>query len=133
MKRKRVILIIMLAVVITGVCFGIKLYLDLQTYKQQVEAITITDVDLSKIADGTYSGGCETLMVSAEVDVTIESGKIARIDLVKHYHGKGASAEIITDKVTEAQSLDVDIVSGATSSSKVILKAIENALGSTVN
>lgn len=58
---------------------------------------------------------------------------MAGIDLVKHNHGKGASAEIITDKVTEAQSLDVDIVSGATSSSKVILKAIEDALNSAVS
>jgi uncharacterized protein with FMN-binding domain len=31
-------------------------------------------------------------------------------------------------KVQEAQSLQVDLVSGATSSSKVILKAIEDAL-----
>lgn len=132
MKKKRVTLIIVLTVVVIGLCFGVKLYLDLQTYKQQVEAITITDMDLSKITDGTYNGSYETLMVSAEVDVTVENGKITNIDLVKHNHGKGASAEVITDKVTEAQSLDVDIVSGATSSSKVILKAIENALNSAV-
>jgi uncharacterized protein with FMN-binding domain len=56
--------------------------------------------------------------------------KIEYIELVKHKNGRGGPAEIIPIKVVEAQSLDVDIVSGATSSSKVILKAIENALNS---
>jgi uncharacterized protein with FMN-binding domain len=31
-------------------------------------------------------------------------------------------------KIIEAQSLEVDVVSGATGSSKAILKAVENAL-----
>jgi len=35
---------------------------------------------------------------------------------------------VIVDSVIENQSLDVDAISGATYSSKVILKAIENAL-----
>lgn len=37
-------------------------------------------------------------------------------------------AKIINNHVVEKQTLDVDLVSGATVSSKVILKAIENAL-----
>lgn len=36
-------------------------------------------------------------------------------------------AESIPQMVIEAQSLEVNVVSGATYSSKVILKAIENA------
>jgi uncharacterized protein with FMN-binding domain len=47
---------------------------------------------------------------------------------VKHVNGQGKPAEVITEKVIETQSLQVDVVSGATYSSKVILKAIENAL-----
>jgi uncharacterized protein with FMN-binding domain len=62
--------------------------------------------------------------------VTINNHKITGIELVKHNHGQGAPAEVITGKVVEAQTLEVDIVSGATYSSKVILKAIENALKS---
>ncbi len=45
-----------------------------------------------------------------------------------HRHGQGEAAEVITDHVIEAQSLQADTISGVTSSSKVILKAIENAL-----
>ncbi|MBA7580983.1 hypothetical protein ES708_22882 [subsurface metagenome] len=58
---------------------------------------------------------------------------IAGIELVKHRSGQGAPAEMIASKVVEAQTLEVDVVSGATYSSKVILKAIENALNNTSN
>ncbi|TYB94365.1 MAG: FMN-binding protein, partial [Kosmotoga sp.] len=50
------------------------------------------------------------------------------IELIEHNHGRGEAAEVIPEKVVEAQSLKVDIITSATYSSKVILKAIENAL-----
>ena len=83
-----------------------------------------------KVVDGIYTGSCEVLWVAAEVKVTVNNYKIEAIEMVKHKNGRGTPAEIIPSKVIEAQSLEVDIVSGATSSSKVILKAIENALNS---
>ena len=48
--------------------------------------------------------------------------------MLEHKNGQGTPAEVIPEKVVETQTLEVDIVSGATYSSKVILKAIENAL-----
>jgi len=58
----------------------------------------------------------------------VQDHQIKEIELVRHDHGQGSSAEVIPDRILEAQSLEVDIVSGATASSKVILKAVENAL-----
>ncbi len=49
------------------------------------------------------------------------------IELLKHTHGQGGAAEAIPGKVIEAQTLQVDTISSATYSSKVILKAIEQA------
>ncbi|WP_313562885.1 FMN-binding protein [Ruminiclostridium cellobioparum] len=43
---------------------------------------------------------------------------------------RGAKAEAIVDKIISEQSVTVDVISGATNSSKVILKAVENALES---
>lgn len=133
MKKKQVRTFFILFAAIVGICLGvtgIKTYIDLKTYQKQVGAITISNVDVSKVTDGTYTGSCEVLWVAAEVKVTVRNHKIEEIELVKHKNGRGAPAEIIPDKVIEAQSLQVDMVSGATSSSKVILKAIENALNS---
>lgn len=101
---------------------------EVKEYKKQVEEITIEDVDLAKVADGEYSGKHETKLVSAEAEVRVRNGQIEKIILTKHKHGRGEKAESIVDTVVEKQTLEVDAVSGATGSSKIILKAIEKAL-----
>ena len=128
-SRRRIVLaaVIVLIAIITAV-FGAKSYIEASLVK--LTETSIPDVDLSKIADGVYKGSHKVFPVEAEVRVTIENHKIIGIELVKHFNGQGTAAEVIPDRVTEAQSLKVDIVSGATYSSKVILKAIENALQS---
>lgn len=131
MKKKRVRIIIVL-IVIFAVLFaiwGAMTYI--QKNLEQLSDLTIANVDLSKIKDGIYEGGYESFPVAAVVNVKISNHTITDIDLIKHSNGQGKAAEIIPDKVVEAQSLEVDIVSGATYSSKVILKAIEAALMNT--
>lgn len=133
MKRKQVIIAAICIVIVIGGYFGIKgirSLSDLKTYQKQVQEITITDVDLNKVPDGTYSGKSDVLWVGAEVKVTVKDHKITAIDLVNHRNERGAKAEVLPERVIEAQSLKVDIISGATASSKNILKAIENALES---
>lgn len=100
-------------------------------FQRQIEAIRISEADLSQVADGVYTGAEETVLVKVEVRVTVRNGRITAIDLLRHEHGQGYGAEAIPEKVLEAQSLLVDTVSGATYSSKVILKAIANALALT--
>lgn len=90
--------------------------------------IQISDVDLATSKDGTYTGTFSAIPIEAEVKVTIKNHRIENIEIVRHVTGRGKGAEIIASKVIEAQSLQVDTISGATYSSKVILKAIENAL-----
>jgi uncharacterized protein with FMN-binding domain len=82
----------------------------------------------SGLANGAYRGSYDGGMVKAEVEVTIDGGAIAGIEILRHDCGTGKPAERIVSDVVAAQSLDVDVVSGATHSSKVILKAIETAL-----
>jgi uncharacterized protein with FMN-binding domain len=65
----------------------------------------------------------------SEVRVTVSSGKVTTIELVKN---KEKQPPQFTDKlfnrVREAQSLHVDAISGATLTSKAYLQAVENAL-----
>lgn len=131
MKKKRIIILLILALVIIGAIIGrtvLKSYMN--NFDKTISDITISNVDLSKVSDGTYTGSYKVFPVAAIVKVTVNDHKITGIDLVKHNNGQGAAAEVIPDHVIEAQTLDVDIISGATASSKVILKAIENALKS---
>lgn len=84
--------------------------------------------DVGKAADGSYEGSSFVAPVSVKVRVRVEGGRIAGIELLKHFNGQGKPAEPIVSKVIEAQSLGVDVVAGATYSSLAILKAIEAAL-----
>lgn len=123
--------VIIFIVVIAIICAGIGLYKVTASIDQnlsKLKQMKIEDIDLSKISDGIYQGNFELFPVSAEVSVTIKAHQISEIDLIKHNNGKGAAAETITDEVLKAGSLHVDAISGTTFSSKVILKAIENAL-----
>jgi len=126
-KNKKVIFIVLAAILVIGGAFAAKYFSDLSSYREAVEEITIGEVDLSMVPDGTYTGSSEAVWVGATVEVTVRDHRITEIKL-DHRHGQGEAAEVITDHVIEAQSLQVDIISGVTSSSKVILKAIENAL-----
>lgn len=103
---------------------------DLNNYKSTVAGLKIAEIDLSKVSDGTYRGGCDANFVAAEVSVTVKDHKITDIQLIKHKTERGQIAEVIPAKVISAQSLHVDTISGATNSSKVILKAIETAVNS---
>lgn len=127
MKQVKVIFLAVIIVVVVGIG-GIKSY---ESYfEKKIEGAVISSVDLSKVIDGTYTGSYKIFPVSAEVKVTVKNNKITEIQLIEHKNGQGAQAESILDRVLEAQTLEVDIVSGATASSKVILKAMENALRS---
>lgn len=107
-----------------------KIISDIENNLDQLSRMEIADVDLSQISDGTYSGSYEVFPVAAEVSVTIENHQFTEIELIKHTNGQGSAAETIPDTVLKTGSLNVDVVSGATYSSKVILKAIQNTLDS---
>lgn len=133
MKKKYVILLAVLAgFVILGLA-GLEVYSRMEANLEGLADLTIPNVDLSQAKDGVYTGSYSAFPVAVELEVTIVNHAITDIVLRKHQNGQGADAEVIPARVIEAQSLDVDIVSGATYSSKVILKAIEAALKEAVH
>lgn len=125
---KYVILIIIAAIAIYGIINLVRL----GTYKKAVANMTFSTINLNEISDGTYTGSCDVDYISATVQVTVKDHVITDITLLKHYNDKGAAAEAITDKMIATQSTDVDVITGATNSSKVIRKAVENALLSSI-
>ena len=127
MKKKKVlkiVFIIVFVIILSGI--GVVNYLNKNL--EQLTTTEISDIDLSTLKNGVYEGSFKVLPVSVKVEVTIDNKEITKIDIIDHSNGQGKPAEIITDRVIEAQSLDVDIISGATYSSVVILKAIEDAI-----
>jgi len=93
-----------------------------------LDAIVIENPNLQEVVDGTYRGESKVGPVRVTVDVTVENGAYQSIQLIRHFNGRGKSAEAIVPAIINAQTLEVDVISGATGSSKAILKAVENAL-----
>ena len=96
--------------------------------KSQVNDFDTTSVDVTKVADGVYEGQSETDLVKADVRVTVLNGEIKDIEIVRHMCGKGKPAEAMTESMILNNDVEVDAVSGATYSSKVIKDAVRNAL-----
>lgn len=125
MKWHRILSILMAVCIIGHV---VVYFMDFREYQRNVESITFENIDLSDVEDGTYVGECDAGYIYAKVEVIIEDGSIVSIDLIEHRNERGKTAEIILENIVETQDIDVDAVSGATNSSNVIKKAIENAV-----
>ncbi len=95
---------------------------------QELDGIVIGSPALSLVEDGRWIGEEKTSLVSARTAVTVANHRMVAIEILRHDCGLGGPAEKITERVLSAQDLQVDVVSGATGSSKVILKSIERAL-----
>lgn len=125
--KKRLIQLGALLVVIALSALLIYLY-RVHSYQNKVSHTTVQNIEFSSIPDGSYIGDYNVDFIYAKVSVTVKSGKVIHIDLLKHKTERGKPAEVITDKIVEQQTLEVDAIAGATNSSKVIKKAVENAL-----
>jgi uncharacterized protein with FMN-binding domain len=95
---------------------------------EELPVIQFDKVELSKIEDGSYIGEYLGKLVKVVVEARVKDNKITEIVILKHDNGLGKKAEKVVDQIISTQSLNVEVVSGATSSSKAILKAVEVAL-----
>lgn len=94
----------------------------------ELPEIYVGEVQLQNVADGSYEGAYSAGLVSASVTVNVKDKKIKGIVINKHENGLGKKAETIVADIIDKQSLDINAVSGATLSSNVIRKAVEQAL-----
>lgn len=102
------------------------------------EGVVVDDADDAKGDTDTGNGDNKTLEGTAqgyggEVKVTVEvkGDDIVSVDAVgeKETQGVGSNAiEQLPDKIEAADSTDVEVVSGATVTSKAIIEAVDKAL-----
>lgn len=127
MSKKKSILLAAAILLVGLICLGVYLR-SVSLYRQAVSNITLNEISISQLADGTYVGECDVNFIYANVEVTIQSGKISDIKLLQHKHDRGKAAEAVIGRIIEEQRINVDSVSGATNSSIVLKKAVEHAL-----
>ncbi len=91
--------------------------------------LEINNIDSIVLTDGVYRGKYSGGRWSNEVEVVIKDQGISQINLIKDVtFSKPEVTDELFARVIDKQSLDVDIVGGASVTSKAYLKAIERAL-----
>lgn len=124
-----VLLVIVGIIVIVGLIFWPKLARE----HKEAKNLPIAAIDFNNLKDGTYIGEYEGGMYKwrvNKVQVTVSSGKVTEIiplDL-KDPNLKKVYTDPLYNSVMDAQSLQVDVISGATLTSKAYLKSVEDAL-----
>lgn len=100
------------------------------------ETATSTDTADQVYKDGTYTGDGQGFGGNIQVQITIADDTLTDIQVVSAEKEDSAylsQGKAVIDRILEAQSTDVDTVSGATFSSTGILMAVEDALGKAEN
>ena len=128
MSKKKVVLLVIMLLLLIGLVWGIIYLKSVSDYKQAVKETTFEEINISDISDGVYIGEYDVNFIYAKVEVTVQNGEITNINILEHRHERGKTAEVIADSIVDEQKIDVDAISGATNSSTVIKKAVENAL-----
>lgn len=108
--------------------------------RKELQTMVIGDVNFKKLRDGVYTGeyrGTKDSSRNTTVEVTVSSGAVTKIKVTEGALAGGKqTAEIrnglsindLFETVVKSRSLQVDVISGATLTSKAHLKAVENAL-----
>lgn len=100
-------------------------------YKQAVLQSQDAAASGGAYMDGVWKGTAQGFGGDIQVEVTVEGGSITDISIVSAEKEDGAylsMAEDIIPKIIDAQSADVDTISGATFSSTGIKNAVTQAL-----
>ena len=92
------------------------------------DEVTLEMPELSSVADGVYRATASVPPVIARVEVSVGDGRITDFRIRRHLTGQGRAAEALAEQVVQMQTIQLDAVTGATYSSKAILKAGEKAL-----
>lgn len=121
---RRMVQVILLAALIVGVAFFIRFV----KYQYDIKHVEVNPIAFSEVEDGTYHGEYDLFLVKTKVTAKVKDGVLKSLVLDEHVNGRGEVAEPIVERILQEQTMEVDMVTGATASSKAILKALEDAL-----
>jgi uncharacterized protein with FMN-binding domain len=125
----RAILVVLAILLVAGGGFAAVRYAEAAREAEAVRNMEIRDMDLSSMHDGTYHGAFTYGGFTYEVEVTIRNYTITDIEIESNRKTKYAKmAEGVVQNVLTRGNTAADVVSGATTTSKALLKAIEQAI-----
>ncbi|SFB12743.1 FMN-binding domain-containing protein [Acetitomaculum ruminis DSM 5522] len=136
-KLSNLILVVVILLVYNNIVGGYYANYEVKAakIKAKIEAIEKENSSKSSYTDGNYQGKGSGFGGDIVVEVVIKKGKISKINVLSHDNEDDAyynmASDVISD-IYEAQSADVDTISGATFSSTGIIEATKDALSKAV-
>lgn len=138
-KIKMWIIIVVIVVVVIGVGALGGILADAPG-QREIKELVFSDIEFKNLRDGTYIGeykGIKDHKRDTKVEMIVSGGEISDIKILKGALGKdgtpeelkgGLSINNLFNSAVQSNTLQVDVISGATITSKAHLKALENAL-----
>ncbi len=132
-----IVVLVIIGVIVVGLGITMSAF---EPGRREAMNLTIGTVDFKHLRDGVYTGeykGVKDSLRNTKVEVTVASGTVNEIKVIGGAQANekqtaeirhGQSINDLLNRVIQNKSLAVDVISGATISSKVHLKAVENAL-----
>lgn len=95
----------------------------------RVRQMEIQNVDINKIQDGEYIGAFSYSGFEYKVKTIVNDHRIGDVVILHNRDTKHAKrAEGVISEIVNNQTPKVDAISGATTTSKALMKAVENSL-----
>lgn len=97
-----------------------------------------TQVAQGQYKDGTYNGSVtDAFYGPMQVEAVIQGGKLAQVQILEYPHDRRTSQMInsqalpwLESEAVQAQSAQIDLISGATLSSRAFIESLQSALDS---
>lgn len=122
MQRRRLLIGALVAFVLLGAILFSVANRGVNTLRK----LEIDPLGFTAVSDGVYIGSYEYMRWNYKVQIQIQDGKAVGIDVLSP--AGDAFAAKVAEAVIQAQTLNIDTVSGATASTRAVLKALESAL-----
>ncbi len=128
---KKILIIAVIVLVVAAAAIYVFVIAPANKKNEEVRNMPIGEVDLSRIPDGSYEGNFTYGSFTYAIQVGVKDHNIEKVIIIENRDSKYAGmAEGVVERVIEKQTPNVEVVTGATTTSKALLKAIENALNS---
>lgn len=118
-------IVLAVVVVILGL-FMFRLMWMARSIEGKIEKMEV--VNLSRVADGVYAGAFGDFVNQVKLKVAVKGHRITKITMVDQRCGAGYEALETIPRIIKAQSPKVDVITGASSSSRCIMLAVNGAL-----
>lgn len=124
-RYRKIVMAVVGVCVVAGVIMAVQA--EIRHYK--LRSTPIESINVAEVADGTYEGTSEFGSYTYHVSVKVENHKITELkDMAPRDSIYVTYATGVFRKIINQQTPDVDAITGATTTSKAFMKAVENAL-----